>query len=211
MYKLLLFLLCLSLSAFSLQAQEQGYSPKDSLYYQHVQRTEVLFDNFDDDRNEWIGIPNQPKGTVIRDGFFTIARSDTSAWGIQLPFNSDRDFEIECVAGVRNGHRRGMAGIEWGKACGVGYNQLGFCRETLQFRVDEFGTKVHAENSYKSTLPKQDFYKYSIRKVGENYYFFVNEHFIFTCPFKQLIANGLFFCQNKTNLIVDKVRVSYLN
>ena len=179
----LLFILCIWPCA-QLKAQQSGAIAKDTAYNSQFQRTNVFLDNFDDNRNGWINMPKD-KTVAIKDGQFYINSKTDYRWGVEIPFDVSRNFEMEFVTRIRKKNFLAEGKFYWGDNCGADRISMAFFRGDIYIVPRENG-KGKKMISINKKLPVMDTYKYTIRKIDTEYLFYANEQFVGRMLYKQL-------------------------
>lgn len=161
--------------------------------------------------SKWIGVPDPPATVFMKDGVFNLQRGTEGAWGMDLPIDGTREFEIEFIARLQNKAFMGEASLQWAYGCEVeGATALYFHKGSLYITSYGLGEWQKRHHIYKR-VPAKDWYKYSIRKVGGDYYVFVDDIYAFSYPYTKMYGQRVAFKADKVNLMVDKIQISYLN
>ena len=124
------------------------------------------------------------------------------------------DFEIESSIKFVGGEDNNGNGIMWGQS------KSGW--DGWRFAISGDGHyKIYSWNNEKyitlkdwtvgRNISKLDFNKLTVRKVSGDYYFFINEALVHTCPFESLPGNDFMIFANQNSIIrISSIRFSYL-
>jgi len=195
--------LCLNYSIYA-QANYHEYTVNSE--------SQLFFEDFDDNKNGWSIYDRQE----IIDGKLRIAISGKYPSIKKIKINTAKDFEIETsfkIVEDLSGYQEYYNSIEWGQtdyrhsySFGINSsNQYAYCNYNgEQDDCDLIDKKFEYIN-------KGGDNKLTIRKIGENYYFFINEHFVNKVAFKPFFGNMVSFSTGVINTIeVDYLKVGYL-
>jgi len=205
MYKTLLSIAVFFVSEI-LSAQEVVLTPEDSEFYKYKTKEEVFYDDFNDDKNKWIGKDYNPS-VSIENGMFRV--SDTSSWGITVLWDYSKDFEIEFRAKLIGNTPYSAGSFDWGLECGVSNATISFFKSHLNIYGTCDGVEVKTRHRYKR-MKEQEFYTYSIRKIGTNYFYFVNDKYCGKHPFWTLVGRRISVGTNEAVTYFDYLKISYL-
>lgn len=131
---------------------------------------------------------------------------------IKFRIKTKRNFEIETSIKVLE-ENSWLSKIMWGQKDDTHFFSYGFNTD-YQYYICEYDG---SEQCYKSktttkTIKNDEFNKLTIRKVGEMYYFFINEVLVDTQPFTPFHGNYLSLCAScYTQIDVDYLTVAYLS
>ena len=192
-------------------AQDLKLTPKDTAYYTGIARTVILSDNFDDDRNGWIGVLHPPATVFIKGGIFYLKKGTESSWGIDLIIDYSREFEIEFAAKLENKSILGDAMLMWGSDCDIDGETVFYFNKSALHMTTYVAGEWKDMRRYHKSLPATEWYTYRIRKVGKEYHVFVNGNYVFSYPYTKLNGRRIAFQGRRVNVMVDDIRISYLN
>jgi hypothetical protein len=206
--------LFLLIAAFSAVAVGQAVYNDPTI----TNRTFVFVDDFLNNGNQWsIGeFGNGKAQGKIEDGVYYLQSNQTDVnWAIwtRATVNQEKDFEIEARLRFVTGEDNNANCLFWGRD-----------EQDRRFRFGISGSGQYLidqnDGSWTNLLPwtssdnarKTDFNKLTVRKRGDTYYFFLNEQFVHSMPYKPLYDHllGIQVNQN-TTMAVDYIRVAYLN
>ena len=127
--------------------------------------------------------------------------------------NYSNDFQLEATMKFVKGENNALNGIRWGGST-LGQFMFGFSGDGY-FRLLKFEKEnwVQLKNrTASSNIKLNDYNKITVRKVSNEYYFFINEFLEHKCPFEPLwgIENSLLSNANST-VRVSKINIEYLN
>jgi uncharacterized protein (TIGR02145 family) len=148
--------------------------------------------------------------------YYALSSTSSSNLGT-LPLNKTidqtKDFQIEATMKFVSGEDNNGNGITWGRKdsdnrywfhfTGSGYFSIG---------KKKYGTLTNIKEwSLHSSINKTDYNKLTIRKVGNNNYFFINESLVYQCEFESLYGNENYLYSNSNSTInISKIEFSYL-
>ncbi|WKN44413.1 caspase family protein [Tunicatimonas pelagia] len=210
-YRYILLTSLATLSTFHLFAQ------KDYDDYSAAQRTDVLYEDFDDNRNKWfVGYERKGRRSgEIRDGQYvwqskSLMYDEHASWN-QVSLDQTRDFEIETRLKLVDGNPKKSIALSWGRS-DRGSFFFGF--KENKYYVSDWrkvgGVTIYVDGRQTSHLNRNDYNTLTVRKVDRFYRFFINEKLVYSMNFKDFYGSNIGFESN--NLIhVDYLRVSYLD
>lgn len=186
-------LLILALIVCYLPAAGQ-YNPKEYKIFDDL-KTRVFHDDFDDNKNNWFTCYDSTGAEIrhgkkyIKDGVLYInAVCDIDISYATCPVATgvdfSRNFEIVFNAKMqrnKGGRYKHYSAIEWGRkrngfdGYSILFNNWG--NGIILYFSKQFDGGVHPDinkNIYSEVFNKDGFNRYTIRKFGDRYYFFVN-------------------------------------
>ncbi len=161
-----------------------------------AKKTKLYADEFFDNSNEWSVGSKNSKGKVSRGNYEYEGTHDESKASHQvISIDTNRDFEIETLMKIAKGDKLKGNGLLWG----IGkkpYRDYGFMFNNNGSY--EINTYEKTYNRYvdwtKSKFVKKNAYnKLSVRKVDDTMYFYLNDHFLFSMPFKPFYGDRIGF------------------
>ena len=209
-----LIIICISTASFS-QSDYNDYTEND--------RKKIFYDDFSTNNFGWLVGSIQNTGVLTIDsGFYELKANPQN--GIAALFNEDylfninenKNFEIETSIFILSGRDMGANGISWGRI------KNGDDRYFFQFSG---GGQYRIDKRYNSSwikikqgtgsglIKKSDYNKLTIRKVDNQYYFFINEGFVHSCSFEPFYGQLLLslHCNSNSTIRISDIRISYLN
>ncbi|WP_020532904.1 TIR domain-containing protein [Flexithrix dorotheae] len=179
-----------------------------------IHRESIYEDFFVDNRNSWWKGDENYLGRVENGYYHFESMIDKGAWSApEIDLDESRDFEIEMKIKYLKGKKNNSLDLVWGKSddekytfgfSANGYYVIrGFLEEEWQDFKEWTKSDIVSGNEYN---------KLTVRKIGGNYYFFLNETYVHSMPFKALPGKrtGANVLAN-TAMAVDDFKVSYLN
>ncbi|HPV57852.1 MAG TPA: caspase family protein, partial [Tenuifilaceae bacterium] len=130
-------------------------------------------------------------------------------------FDSNKDFEIESSMKFLNGNENKQISLVFGKDPSVWsrYN-FGFSGNGY-YTIDK---SYNNENSdivnwtFSKLIRIGDFNKYTVRKISNTLYFYVNETLVYSMPFAPFYGNAFGYqTPQGTEIAVDYLKISYLS
>ncbi|MDW3196469.1 MAG: CHAT domain-containing protein [Cytophagales bacterium] len=208
------------LSAYRPKINEQavqytGYSYQEMLYKE----------DFSDNSQSWRAGTSDSRYFQIENGYYVIQSFKTGYYAAakfneenQFTIDQSRDFQIECKMKFVSGEDNNSNSLNWGQKSDDWSNlRFGFSGDG-SFKV--FSYDDAAENNWtnyqswteSAALSKRDYNKMTVRKVADQYYFFINEILVTTVPFKPFFGQVLSVQSNQnTTIRVDDIIVSYIH
>lgn len=163
---------------------------------------------------DWVSITAEYNEPFKRESIATMSSSNRINQNIKI--DTDRDFEIEFEMENIGGDRTGLA---WGSN---DFNKAVFIttRAPKQFDIETGKNLIGRVYSDPfSNFTEDDENKITIRKTDEDYYFFINENFVFWMEFLKFDNN--FFqtftarndgsVDNKTEVNISNFKIDYLS
>lgn len=176
----------------------------------------VFYDDFDDNRYKW-GLGHELKdwsekideSNLVFQSYDDNAKEDL----INVEFSQKIDFEIETFIRFTKGDSLKFFGLQWGKSSDFN-NQYDFLISGNGFyTIDRFSGEFHdyVSPSPSALIKKKLYNKLTIRKINNNFYFFINEELVHSMPFKSFFGNYFGFQVGNNSIIqVDYLRISEL-
>ncbi len=207
----LLSIVVLSTSLFS----QKKYSDYD-LSKQYLFFSKPFTNNQPED--EWSKGVEGTLEIIKEKSYWKISNTKSRAWGIgdSIKLNTSKNFQIDIgvkfIAGGDN-HKQESSMLFWGRN-----EERGFY---FYFAKDGYCSISDSKNSGKyqfiensltqANIKEGEFNQFSIRKVKNNYYFFVNELLMFSMPYQAFYGNLLGIGVGKKSIIeIDSLNVHYL-
>ena len=193
-------MLLMLITVCSIQAQSQSnYSD-----YGASDKTNILFENFDNNKNGWE--TNGGSLKIENSRYYLKADEENIYPSIKIPINQNRDFEYEFYCGLVSG----SFNFYFYDANSFGFNN----DNKITIKTYDYTNKKYTYNKRETSdfVSKGYLNKLTIRKVEGTIYYFINEDLFYSKPYiqqKNSFTGFLLF--KKTSLQVDYLRVSYLN
>lgn len=212
--KKLLFIAFLLLST---AVSAQMRTPADYFFQKDLKTQVILKDDFASFSNYWLlGIEENSWSETIEDGHLVFQSLTNKSKEDLLPVIIDqkRDFQIEATIKFVEGKMELGYGLQWGKAVNPARQFDFLLTGAGHYSIDKYDgtfsdyipfTLSESVNRYASN-------KITIRKVGDKYYFFLNEKNIHTMPFEPFFGNMIGFqVGDLSTIAVDNLEVIYLD
>lgn len=209
----IIFLICAMLPqmAYS-QSNYNDYSKNDreDLFYENFQSSYNVNDiTYDKDGNSY---------GEYHTGYFELKCTKSTGIGctnqIVSTLDQTRDFEIEASIMFKDGLDNNGNGITWGRLDDSNRFNFSFSGNG-QFSVYKRKENIWSEIkgwTISSAINKAGYNKLTIRKVDNNYYFFINEINVCGCPFVPFFGNTMYLFANTNSTVrINSIRVSHLN
>jgi hypothetical protein len=202
--------------AILLSAQEKP-APSDYSFSNGLKSQFVFQDDFSRFSNYWLlGIEENSWSENIEGGHLVFQSLTDKPKEDLLPviIDQNRNFEIETSIRFVEGEMDKGYGLQWGKAINplrqFDFLLTGAGHYTIDKYTGEFQDYVPFTISDK--VNRYAFNKLTVRKVGEMYYFFLNEKLVHSMPFEPFFGNMLGFqVAEKSTIMVDNIDIAYLD
>lgn len=196
------------------------FGDPDHYEYRYVQL--IFEDKFDDDRNGWLKERGDDSGVFagINQGTLEINNTRPSGncnYNIKADIDYNRNFELQFSFMIRKSvsKRESTGGFYWGVNTPLGFSWVSISRRAMEI-INCHGGDHKSDKRQRMyiapALKENKFYKIAIRKIGNRYFFFLNDLFKAELPFEILPGNEL-ACSAKGGsfMIYDYIRIYYLD
>ena len=147
--------------------------------------------------------------------FGSISLDNISTIDLNKYINVNSDFQIEVTMKFEKVVDWSSNGIMWGRGFDwqnyfiFGLSGNGFFRVRKKFKGSFFEFVTSTASKY---IKKNDYNKLTMRKVSNEYYFFINEFFVYRCLFEPFYGdnNSIYSGPNSTARL-SKVNIEYLS
>jgi hypothetical protein len=204
-------------SVLYLSAQEKQPAASEYLYSKAAKTQVILSDDFSKFSNYWLlGIEENSWSESIEDGNLVFESLTDKPKEDLLPviIDQNRSFEIEASIRFIEGKMDKGYGLQWGKAVNP-YKQFDFLLTgNGHYTIDRYTGDFHdyVPFTMSDKVNRYAYNKLTVRKVGNTYYFFLNENLVHSMPFEPFFGNLLGFQVSENSTIkVDKVEIAYLD
>jgi hypothetical protein len=139
-------------------------------------RVALLTEDFDDTSNGWtLGVDSEVSSRIANGRFMFEALGDAAYFSplSGIVIDQAQDFELEASIRLVSGNRSAM--LQWGGSSGADLNFFGFASDSLAF-VGNWATGVSITKELPFFDPRA-FNLFTVRKLGEQYHFYVNEQY----------------------------------
>jgi hypothetical protein len=187
-------------------------------YYDYTADETITYDNFSAEDTTWLvgSFSNNCYSSKIVDNSYEITsvcnNSNPGFWLNNVNIDTRKDFEIEARILFVNGEDNNSISLMWGRDTSANRFLYGFSGNG-QYRISKYsGSWNQLKNWTVSYLVhKADYNKLTVRKIGYNYYFFLNEVLVHTSQFEPFFGQQIGFQGNQnTTMRVQNFKVSYL-
>jgi len=174
----------------------------------------LFIDNFDNNKNEWyLGIKEDVWRESIDSGYFYFEALEDKAKEdyIKVPFDSNKDFEIELSMKFNGGDRTKANGFQWGKSVNTNYQYDFLFSGNGQYTIDKFTGKFQDYVPFTESplVKKDDFNKLTIRKTDGMYYFFLNESLVHKTAFEPFFGDYIGIqVAELSQVLVDYIKIN---
>ncbi|MBX2841781.1 MAG: TIR domain-containing protein [Flammeovirgaceae bacterium] len=180
-----------------------------------LQRESIRDDHFVDNRHKWASTGDGYIGE-IRDGHYYFECLDDRSKLTTSTFNieEEKDFEIEVKIKYLNGKNNNSLDLIWGTPENPEEYSFGFSANgyfVIRGYQDEEWVDFK-EWTKSEIVNNSDYNKFTVRKIGSNYHFFLNENYIHSMPYTPIGETRIGVkVLSKTSIAVDDFKVSYLD
>lgn len=216
LYRKILILFLATLWFIASLNSQSVWNPREYHSISSEEKTAIFYDDFDDNRNKW-GLGHEPKdwSEEIENSKLLFHSLDDNAKEdlIKVEFSQKIDFEIETYIKFEKGDEMKFFGLQWGKSSDFN-NQYDFLISgNGLFTIDKFSGEFHdyVPPTTSELIKKTLYNKLTIRKINNNYYFFINEELVHSMPFKTFFGEYIGFqVSNNSTINIDYLRISEL-
>jgi hypothetical protein len=179
----------------------------------------AFFEDFNDNKNNWTIADNKDLRSRIDSGFYYLtAVGHAYGEAQEVKIDTRKDFEIETRIKILSGnsdHKNYYSMMFWGRDAMNSY-YFTFAKDSFA-SVETCDGKNQSDcitksgSLQKTTLNRDGFNVYMIRKRGRTYSFFVNGTKFYEMPFAPFYGNLIGFgAGRKVSLAIDYLKVNYL-
>jgi len=181
------------------------------------QKTALFIENFTNNNNNWyLGIKegvwfeNIQDSTLFFQSFEDVPKEDYK----EIVIDQQKDFEIELKIRLDKGIQNKFLGLQWGKSITEAKQFDFFFNGQGQYTIDKYtGSFTDFVPATSSKLINNYTYNtLTVRKVANNYYFFINRELVHKMPFEPFFGNGIGFqVAAKSSVQIDYLQVWQLS
>lgn len=189
-------------------------SSAQSLYTDitNADRKDILFDNFDNNDNDWYSGDNGKTKAKIKSGYYEIESLVDNPRLVYKDriINSDGNWEVEVSIKFISGQDNNLNGLEWSWVDGDNSYLFGISGNGYYVikKIEKGEWKVFLDWT-KALVKINDFNKLTLRKVDDKFYFFVNENFVYQMPYEPIQSSKYGIHVNTKSVIkADYFRLS---
>ena len=196
-------------------------SPSQPAYGDYIPSSDIFAEDFTSNGYGWYtGVQENCRIYSLQEGYYELksmcsGQYTTNCFNTSSGFTIDtsRDFEIEASLLFVTGEDNGANSIGWGRDVDNNRFWFGFSGngQYMIAKVQD-GTYVRIKPWTESSLVKaHEYNRLTIRKVGSQFHFYLNNSLVHSCPFEPFFGPQLDLTANEnTTVRVDAVRVSYV-
>lgn len=180
----LLFMLSLSMFSTPLLNAQNGWLPNLYFGIPTEDKQTVFFDEFDNNRNKWNLESTYLKMKITEGDFYCESRNDrTYVKKRFVPLNYAGDYEIEISLRYVRGQGKGPMGLTFGR--NVAGNEYNFYFDKDgRYRIFKYADgRATPYVNWKSSalLGKYSYNTLTVRKVSNNWFFYINREKVYEC------------------------------
>lgn len=206
---------CLLFFVCSISAQQKD--PSDYSFGKNQNSQVILEDDFTKFNNFWLlGIEENSWSETIEDGHLVFQSLTNKSKEDLLPVIIDqkRDFQIEATIKFVEGKMELGYGLQWGKAVNPARQFDFLLTGAGHYSIDKYdGTfSDYIPFTLSDNVNRYASNKITIRKVGDKYYFFLNEKNVHSMQFEPFFGNMIGFqVGDLSTIAIDNIEVMYLD
>ncbi len=187
--------------------------------YGDFSKQQIFFDDYNMIANDWsVGsFNNGCRFSAISNGQFTIRSfcggENPLFWTNLIFIDQARDFEIETSIQYVTGEDNNALALVWGMDSNNFFRFRFGISGDGHYIIDKFaGSWYNSRNWTPSPqVVRNQFSKLTVRKIGFNYYYYINQNLVHTAPYEPFFGQQIGFQGNQnTEMRVDYLKVSYL-
>lgn len=200
----IIFLNLIFLSSHA-QLQYSDYSKSNKEY--------VFEENFNNNSRTWKVGNESEREFTIAGGYYTLENYAEKAKLTYRPadFDETNDFEIETSMKYIYGEDLTSHALLWANGNSMDYGFYFTAAGSYKIAYYDGSYKDIVDFTQTSALKRGEFNKFTVRKVGNQYYFFINEIFIYQTDFRDFFGKQIGFqVSSKSKIQIDYVKVAYL-
>ncbi|MFC2138266.1 caspase family protein [Bacteroidota bacterium] len=211
-----LLLINLLLTASVLCYSQSNWQPESYSGIPENDKLSIFSDEFNDNNNLWdVGQEKDSWLEKIENGYLYFQSLDylPNEDYLPMPFDESKDFEIELSIAFDSGDNIQAYGLQWGKTAEEHKQFDFFISGNGQYTIDKFTGEFTDYVPFTSSdlVKKDDYNKLTVRKIDDQYYFFLNESLIHKMPFEPFMGKNIGFQVGKKSAVrVDYIKVSEL-
>jgi len=195
---------------------QNKWNPADYNGVPETDKLAIFHDEFNDNSNLWdIGEEKDSWLEKIENGYVYFESLDylPNEDYLPIPFDENKNFEIEVNIAFDKGDNIQAYGLQWGKTAEEHKQFDFFVSGNGQYSIDKYTGEFTDYIPFTSSdfVKKDDYNKLTVRKIDDQYYFFLNEELVHQMPFEPFMGKNIGFQVGKKSAIrVDYLKVSEL-
>jgi len=190
--------------------QTEDLDPQSPKYYDQFHRKVVFMEDFNSNDRNWCKRSSRG-GARIHEGRFHIPTRINRDHKMYVPFDYSQNYEIEIQAKTTAKSRKGYGFFQWGVDCDIASSSIAFFRGKVILNNYTYGKWDTGARGYVEGLDEDVLHKYVIRKIDGVHYVFADGQFVVKYPAISLRGQEILLNKQKANLVVDFIKLSYLN
>lgn len=214
---------------FGYQASTSTKLKIDYLYVSYISKSktdynaftqndkEYIFeDQFTNNNNAWsLGTSGKTYGRIYDGAYTWKAYQEKSAWTSHKTIYIDqkRDFEIEARMKYFSGKKTSGIMLKWGSDSSNNYN--------IEFNANgKYWIGSYSDGEYIASKPwtissainKEAYNKLTVRKIGNKYYFFINNKYLHSMDYRAFFGDRVgFTTPGNSTIQIDYLKINYLD
>jgi hypothetical protein len=204
-------MLIMGIASMIAQKNYHDYSTPDAQF--------VFYDDFKKDVPAWEAPLIEWTKGEIKNGHYILEnlRPPLGTRDRVVYVNEYRDFQIETSIKIISAGQNYVQGLDWSKSnhevltFGIVAGGDGGAISSYDVRGDKFTDYLPYKKGSKTMRPQGEYNKLTVRKVGQDYYFFLNEKLIHQMPFFPLPGEVMGFAADGAKIMVDYFYFCYLD
>ncbi len=199
----------------NIESQWLGWFPEQYNGIPLIDKKIILLESFDNNKNKWDSVDDEKETTMIKGGALLMTSKDNTpkSVAISVDFDEENNFEIEANIEFLKGETDNFSGIIWGSDNDKNKRfRFGFSGEG-HFLIDKFNSSwINIVNwTVCESFMKKTLNKLTIRKVDDDYFFFINEKLVHRTRFTSLYGKMVGFqCNKNSSIKIDFLKVAII-
>lgn len=194
---------------------QRNWTPGDYYGIPKADKVNVFYDEFDNNRNRW-DLGTRYLEERIQEGEYYCASLTSYTYVKHRPvsMNQSGNYEVEIRIRFVKGDDRSVTGLTFGRD--TRGNEFGFffnpTNPRNRFKVSKYNGRPFDFQPWQYFGPRYSKHAYNtlmVRKVSDQWYFFINNELVYQTEAQDLFGNGFgFTVGGNTAVEVDNIRVS---
>ena len=182
--------------------------------YQGVDKVLIQNQEFGYASPNWLVANKDNLSSKIDDSYYKLINTDDSISKMvysHIPFDENQNFELTTKMKIISGADFKFFGILWG--CSNTKDFGFYINKNKQFKIVKFDKNyslIKGSSPFEK-LKTNDLNTLTIRKIENQYFFFINEEFVFQCNFQPFFGNYIgFLVPSKSELWIENYQLNYI-
>ena len=196
---------------------EKSYYNTDKTSYYTQYKDYIYTDDFYNNDNEWSTGSSGKSDGYMENGSYNWKSLVDKAWSTSksIYINQNRDFEIEAEIKYVSGKTSSGIMLQWGRDGDTSNNFNIEFNAAGKYWIGKYYNKNYDASkkwTLSNTVKKYDYNKLTVRKIGNRYYFFINEKYLHSMTYTSFYGNRIgFTTPGNTHIRVRNLKVAYID